>query len=399
MSKSLNKSNITDYFSSTASSIKDENLSAIDKKRQSKDHKDKSKKKQANWGKFAKDAIVSLLSALLFMYMGASIIGFSKYYLFNKMGGTNSEGPPYKEGSKDDSRVRNAGYSRTNIVPPTQSTKFGVASRRKRGGMKIPNTLQARLSRYYNTIFGLDTYSFPYKNSLSEEKGDGLAKDIVTWITDSIAFSFSTGRQGLETILSLIGQTIYGSNCKNMETCKVEGFSGNFIEILALIGFPLIVLFLTMFPVVPVSLGLFTMGTMSYSFLSDIEKVISLDAIFVFGLFFFYSWIWMGILLSISSSAIGLTFMAQFILLTLFIFIGPLLQKSTRTNIKEVFIKRLPFVCAVVAAFMSQSAFEDLGDTGGWVLTGSAIGFTLLSVYGLFTGNKSTTPSASKSAI
>ena len=67
-----------------------------------------------------------------------------------------------------------------------------------------------------------------------------------------------------------------------------------------------------------------------------------------------------------------------------------MLQKSIRTNIKEVFVKRLPFVFAVVAWFMSQSAFEDLGETGGWVVTGSAIGCTLLSIYGLFTGNKST---------
>ena len=39
MSKSLNKSNISDYFSSTAASVKTENLSPIEKKRISKDDK------------------------------------------------------------------------------------------------------------------------------------------------------------------------------------------------------------------------------------------------------------------------------------------------------------------------------------------------------------------------
>ena len=106
----------------------------------------------------------------------------------------------------------------------------------------------------------------------------------------------------------------------------------------------------------------------------------------------------MWILGSISSLSIGLTFITQFVLLNLFIFIGPLLQKSTRTNIKEVFVKRLPLVCAVVAWFMSVSAFEDLGETGGWVVTGSAIGCTLLSIYGLFTGNKSTPKPQTKTA-
>jgi hypothetical protein len=399
MSKSLNKSNISDYFSSKVASVKAENLSPIDEKRISKDDVDKPKKKEANWGKFAKDAFVSLLSALLFVYMGASIIGFSKYYLFNKIGGTNENGPPYKPDSTREKRSKKAGFTQDSAVPnsyqksrgvaPTPYKAIGGRSLRK-GGMKIPNTLQARLASYYKTIFGLDSYAFPYKNSLSEEKGDGLVKDIVTWITDSIAFSFSTGRKSLETILSLIGQTIYGSNCKTMESCKVDGFSGNLIEVVALIGIPLTIIFLSVIPVVPVCLGLFTMGTMAYSFFTDLGKVITLDAIFVFGLFFFYSWIWMWILGSISSLSIGLTFLTQFILLNLFIFIGPLLEKTTRTNIKEVFIKRLPFVFAVVAWFMSQSAFEDLGETGGWVVTGSAIGCTLLSIYGLFTGNKST---------
>jgi len=399
MSKSLNKSNISDYFSSKAASVKAENLSPIDMKRISKDDVDKPKKKEANWGKFAKDAFVSLLSALLFMYMGASIIGFSKYYLFNKMGGTNENGPPYKPDSAGEKRSKKAGFTQDTAVPPSyqqsQETappvyKAGGRPMRRKGGMKIPNTLQARLSRYYNAIFGLDSYAFPYKNSISDEKGEGLAKDIVTWITDSIAFSFSYGRKALETILSLIGQTIYGSNCKTMESCKVDGFSGNLIEIMALIGIPFVILFLTIIPVMPVGLGLFTMGTTTYSLLSNIGKVISLDPIFIIGLFFFYSWIWISILFSLSSISSGLTFLTQFILLNLFIFIGPLLEKTTRTNIKEVFIKRLPFVCAVVAWFMSQSAFEDLGETGGWVVTGSAIGCTLLSIYGLFTGNKST---------
>jgi hypothetical protein len=405
MSKSLNKSNISDYFSSTASSIKTENLSPIDQKRISKDDEDKPKKKKANWGKFAMDAFVSLLSALLFMYMGASIIGFSKYYLFNQMSGKNENGPPYKPDSSNEKRSRKAGNIQSTFTPqygqsPPPAYKVGGSKIRKKGGMnmKIPNTLQARLARYYKTIFGLDTYSFPYKNSLSEEKGDGLVKDIVTWVTDSIAFSFATGRQGLETILSIIGQSIYGSNCKSMESCKVDGLSGNLIEIAALIGIPFIITFLSIIPVIPVGLGLFTMGTMAYSFLTDLGKVITFDAIFVFGLFFFYSWIWMWILGSISSISIGLTFVTQFVLLNLFIFIGPLLQKSTRTNIKDVFIKRLPFVFAVVAWFMSVSAFEDLGETGGWVVTGSAIGCTLLSIYGLFTGNKSTQTSPPKSA-
>ena len=71
-----------------------------------------------------------------------------------------------------------------------------------------------------------------------------------------------------------------------MESCKVDGLSGNLIEIAALIGIPLIITFLSIIPVIPVGLGLFTMGTMAYSFFTDLGKVITLDAIFVFGLFF-----------------------------------------------------------------------------------------------------------------
>ena len=205
MSKSLNKSNISDYFSSKAASVKAENLTAIEKKRISKDDNDKPKKKEANWGKFMKDAFISLLSALLFMYMGASIIGFSKYYLFNQMGGKNENGPPYKPDSSNQKRNRKAGNTQSTFPPeysqfPTSSAQTNPTS--TKGGMKVPNTLQARLSSYYNIIFGLNTYAFPYKNSISDEKGEGLTKDIVTWITDSIAFSFSSGRKALELVLS-----------------------------------------------------------------------------------------------------------------------------------------------------------------------------------------------------
>ena len=54
MSKSLNKSNISDYFSSKVASVKDENLSAIDKKRISKDDVDKPKKKKQIGGNLPK---------------------------------------------------------------------------------------------------------------------------------------------------------------------------------------------------------------------------------------------------------------------------------------------------------------------------------------------------------
>ena len=405
MSKSLNKSNISNYFSSTASSFKKENLSPIDQKRVINDDEDKPKEKKANWGKFAKDAFTSLLSALLFMYMGASIIGFSKYYLFNKMGGTDSKGTPYNPSSSGEKRSRRAGFS--NYKDPQWNTSlFKNSPPERKGGMKIPNTLQARLSKYYNDVFGLNTYAFPYKNSIRDEKGEGYSKDIVTWITDAIIFSFSNGRKVLETILSLIGQGVYGSKCKTMENCKVDGFSGNLAEIIAIIGIPLSIMFLTIIPVIPVSLGLFTMGTMGYSFLSDIKKVAldfpiipdivgeewSIFFTFFAGLFLLYSWIWMFVIGNTMAFTTGITFIIQFILLNLFVFIGPLLEKSTRANIKEVFVKRLPLVCAVVAWFLSQSAFDDLGETGGWVVTGSAIGFTILSIYGLLTGNN-TTPS------
>ena len=407
MAKSLNKSNISDYFSSKASSIKAENLSPVDKKRISKDHEDKPKEKEANWGKFAKDAFVSLLSAFLFMYMGASIIGFSKYYLFNKMGGTDNNGTPYKPYSTDGKRSKKAGFTPSyqnsqEQSPPLYNAVGGRPVRK--GGMKIPNTLQARLASYYKTIFGLDTHAFPYKNSISEKGNDGLTKDIVTWITDSIGFSFSTGRKTLGALLSLLGQSIYGSNCKTMESCKVDGFSGNLIEIIALICIPFV------FLIIQGCLGIFTMGTMTYSFLSDIKKVAldfpllpdiigeewSVFFTFLTGLFLIYSWIWMFAIGNTMAFTTGFTFFTQIILLNLFVFIGPLLDKTTRTNIKEVFVKRLPFVFTVVAWFMVESAFEDLGETGGWVVTGSAIGSTLLSIYGLFTGNKSTTPTTPK---
>ena len=150
-------------------------------------------------------------------------------------------------------------------------------------------------------------------------------------------------------------------------------------------------------------MGLFTIGTTWFSFFSEIKKV-SLDFpimpiivgeewsilfTFLIGLLLLYSWVWMFIVGNTMALTTGVTFIIQYVLLHLFIFIGPLLEKTTRGNIKEVFIKRLPLVCAVVAWFLSKSAFEDLGETGGWVITGSAIGFTFLSVYGLFTGNKS----------
>jgi len=384
MSKSLNKSNISNYFSSST----EETLSPIDQKRINNDDEDKPKEKHPNWGKFAKDAFTSLLSALLFMYMGASIVGFSKYYLFNKMAGTDVNNSPYKPGSSNESAQRGA----------TPVNKGG-----KRGGMKDPNSLQARMSRYYNAVFGLNTHAFPYKNSISDEPGESFSKDIVTWITDSMSFSFSTGRKILETLLSLIGQSIYGSNCKSNETCTVDGFSGNLIEILAIVGIPLIITFLTVVPILPVSLGLFTIGTTWFSFFSEIKKVAldfpimpiivgeewSILFTFLIGLLLLYSWVWMFIVGNTMALTTGVTFIIQYVLLHLFIFIGPLLEKTTRGNIKEVFIKRLPLVCAVVAWFLSKSAFEDLGETGGWVITGSAIGFTFLSVYGLFTGNKS----------
>ena len=57
MSKSLNKSNISDYFSSKVASVKAENLSPIDEKRISKDDVDKPKKKRGKLGEICQRRI------------------------------------------------------------------------------------------------------------------------------------------------------------------------------------------------------------------------------------------------------------------------------------------------------------------------------------------------------
>ena len=164
---SLNKSKITNFFPSTDNS--NEKQSPIDEKKKEKGVKSSNnKQKKANWGKFVKDMFVNLLSGLLFMYFGASIIGFSKYYLSNEMKGTDQNKPPYKpEPSPNTKRSRNAGFLSNLIKPPVSETKVG-GNKKQKGGEIPKGNWKGKLQYFYNIIFGLDKWSFPYKNYFTE---------------------------------------------------------------------------------------------------------------------------------------------------------------------------------------------------------------------------------------
>ena len=368
MSKLLNKSN---YLPSS-----DINKTPIEAKRaQIEGDVDK---KTTNPKKFVQSLFINLLSAVLFFYLGASILTISKFYLFpkNEMGGININGPPYS---------------------PLKG-KVGVSSV---GGGNTLSEIQKRLASYYNSIFGLNTYAFPYKNKFSQASEESYGSNFVSWITNALAFSFSSGRMILYTVLSLIGQAVYGDNCADMKSCEPQNFPGNLIEVMALLSIPFMIFLSLAFPIGPTSIGLFTFLTVGFSMITNIKKVAleipiladfvgenwSILATFVIGLVFIYSWIWMGFVGTTMSLTIGATSIVQSFLLVSFVLLGPLLEKESRENLKSLMLKRLPLLLTIVFAFLSQSAFRDLGETGGWGITGTAIGFFIITIYTLF--NKS----------
>lgn len=368
MSKLLNKSNISDYFDS---SDKNKNKTPIDAKREEAEGSDE--KKTTNPKKFVGDLFINLLSAFLFFYLGASILTISKFYLFNKMGGTNINGPPYSpfKGKVDVSSV---------------------------GGANTLSEIQKRLASYYNSIFGLNTFAFPYKNLYSQSSDKNYGSNFVSWITNALAFSFSSGRMILFTVLSLIGQSVYGDNCTNMKSCQPPNFPGNLIEVIALLTIPFLIFLSLAFPIGPASIGLFTFLTVGFSMITNIKKVAleipiladfvgdnwSIFATFLIGLVFIYSWIWMGFVGTTMSLTIGATSIVQSLLLVSFVLVGPLFEKVSRENLKSLMLKRLPLLLTIVFGFLSQSAFKDLGETGGWGITGTAIGFFIITIYTLF---------------
>lgn len=368
MSKLLNKSNY-----STSSN---NNKTPIDAKREQSEGSEE--KKSTNPKKFVQSLFINLLSAVLFFYLGASILTISKFYLFpkNKMGGTNINGPPYSpfKGKVDVSAV---------------------------GGGNTLSGIQLRLASYYNNIFGLNTYAFPYKNQFSQTSEENYGSNFVSWITNALAFSFSSGRMILYTVLSVIGQAVYGDNCADMKSCQPPNFSGNLIEVMALLTIPFMIFLTLAFPIGPASIGLFTFLTVGFSMITNIKKVAleipiladfvgdswSIFATFLIGLVFIYSWIWMGFVGTTMSLTIGATSIVQSLLLGSFVLFGSLLEKESRENLKSLMLKRLPLLLTIVFGFLSQSAFEDLGETGGWGITGTAIGFFIITIYTLF--NKS----------
>ena len=368
MSKSLNKSNISNFFDSTNNN---KNKTAIDSKREELGEDDK--KKTTNPKNFISTLFINLLSAVLFFYLGASILTISKYYLIHKMGGTDINAPPYS--------------------PLKSKTKFSTV-----GGGNSLSEIRKRLEYYYNSIFGLNTFSFPYKNSFSQSSDQSYGSNFVSWITDALAFSFSSGRIILETVLSLIGQGVYGDNCQNMKGCQAFNTSGKLIEMIAILAIPFFIFLTIAFPIGPLSIGLFSLSTIGFSMISNIKKVAfeipiiadfvgenwSILATFLIGLVFIYSWIWMSFVSATMSLTIGSTYITQLLLLIGFISMGPLMDKESRENIKSLYIKYMPLMLSIIFGFLAPSAFEDLGTAGGWGITGTAIGFLIITLYTLF---------------
>ena len=58
------------------------------------------------------------------------------------------------------------------------------------------------------------------KNRFSQTSEENYGSNFVSWITNALAFSFSSGRMILYTVLSLIGQAVYGDNCADMKSCQ-----------------------------------------------------------------------------------------------------------------------------------------------------------------------------------
>jgi len=374
MSKSLNKSTISDLFTSTNKSV-DPTNSIENKKAEKNIIPDKKPPFEKNVGKFMQGLFVNILSAFLFFYFGASIITYSKYYLINTMGGKDHNKVPY-----------------VNTLNSTSQTEPESTD-------SLPKGNAGKFKYIYNMIFGLSKWSFPYKNYFTESQ-DGIMKGVVSWVTESMAYSFSNGRKFIELMLVMLGSGLYsGCSKTDINSCKPKNVVGEVLETLAIICIPLISILLTVFPIIPVIFGIFTASTIGFNMFSTIENVAlkipilnellgqtgAYIATFLTGLILLYSWVWMFFILGGMGLTIGISYITQYLLLGLFFFIGPLLQQSTRKNIVDLCLKKFPLIGLLIFGFLIKPAFDDLGKTAGWGFAGTTIGFAILTIISLFT--------------
>jgi hypothetical protein len=373
MSKTLNKSAISDLFTSTNKSV-DPTNSIENKKAEKNIIPDKKPPFEKNVGKFVGGLFVNILAAFLFFYFGASIISYSKYYLINTMGGKDPNKVPY-----------------VNVMSAPAPAPAPAPSPRG----SLPRDITGKFKHFYNMIFGLNKWRFPYKNYFTESK-DGIMKSLVSWVTESMAFSFANGRKSIELMLVMLGSILYSDCSKtDINSCKPKNVVGEVLETLAIICIPLISILLTVFPIIPVILGIFTAGSIGFNMFSNIEKVAlkiplfgqtgAYIATFLIGLIFLYSWVWLFFILGGMGLTIGISYITQYLLLGLFFFIGPLLQQSTRKNIVDLCFKKIPLIGLLVFGFLIKPAFDDLGKTAGWGFAGTTIGFAILTILSLFT--------------
>ena len=307
-----------------------------------------SSKTKFNIGSFMLNVLKAIIAVSTYIYLGASILIFSKYYRTNNMQGTDPKGMPYVKISES----------------------------------KIGGSIKKLAGDLYNTIFGLTGYKFPYNIVDGSTPNPSTFDNIILWFTESMAFSFAMGRNILDKLFKFIGFGIYKNN--NKPTSLIEKFLEAFILIL---GPAISLFFLHIFPFV------YTFPSIMYSMIVNFKKVWIGWPVFIIGLFLFFSWFYMSFIFGSIGFNVILTSLGQLILLWLFIMFGVMLLPNWNTSLKNIIFNRLSLVLCIFFGYLTPNAFSDLGEAGGYLFLGATICSILMFLYNLFKRSNANTKS------
>ncbi len=264
--------------------------------------------KKANIGKFITASLAQIILILIWFISGANFIYLVNYYSFNKLGGMDISGPPY------------------NLKP-------------QKGGT-IP---LSSIEHFINNSFNLDKYGFPYKNNftIGNKTNWGNGNWFIYWLTNSIAYSYSTSRNLLYKILNNIGMV---SNMLGNNSIK---------DYTLLLFAPILILLLVL--IAPISGYLTTLiGTaVNYESITIVHWATAL----FFGL---------SIIVPAFTTAFCTSFVQSIQLFSFFIIL-PLLFKVSRTKIYKTLVKNKYLITLLCIITCTSNAYNYINSDAGIV--------------------------------
>ena len=287
-----------------------------------KENKTGTPSKNINVGKFITSSLLQIILILIWFISGANFIYLVNYYSFNKLGGMDIKGPPYNF--------------------------------KNQGGGTIP---LSSIEHFINNSFDIDKWGFPYKNNytVGNKAMWGNVNWFIFWLTNSIAYSYSTSRKLLYKLLNNVGivSTILGNNSLKDYTLLLMG--------------PILVLLLVL--IAPISGYLTTIIGTAINY-ESITSVHWMSALF-FGL---------SILVPAITTAFCTSFVQSLQLLSFFIIL-PLLFKVSRTKIYNTLVKNKYLITLLCIITCTSNAYNYINSDAGIIGLVITIIFTLYILF------------------